>query len=274
MGTVLSTTLSVGLISAPVSLKTAKDQKDVSFSLASPAGEPVKQVYVVEETGEVVGTRAECARGIFDGDTFHAIDTDTISAIDDSVKIEGITVEGFVSHNEIPWERGEATYFIAPASKAGSAGTAALRLLRDGLTNTATVGIGKLTIRSRQRAFVLHVQDGALYVTTIAFADTFVEGAQAAQAALGNEPTNEGHLALFATLVDNLSVSVEQLDSYTDEALAAKAKLVEDALAGKAIIAPLKAAPKAPEADLEAALAASIAGAPKAKKAAAAKKAA
>lgn len=267
MATVSSTTLNVGLISAPVSLKTAKETKSVEFKLASPNGEPVKQVYVVEETGEVVGTRAECARGIFDGDTFHAVDADTIAAIDESVKIEGLTVEGFVPSADVPWERAEATYFIAAAKGAGSAGQAALRLLKDGLGATGTAGIGKLSLRSRQRAFVLHVQDGGLFVTTLAFADSFAQGVAEAQTAMAGDPTSEQNLSLFTTLVENLTVPVANLDGYTDEATPLKAELVEKALAGETITAPTPKTAAKPEGDLASMLAASIAAAPTAKKA-------
>lgn len=269
MATVSSTTLNVGLISALVSLRTAKESKAPEFKLASQNGEPVKQVYIVEETGEIVGTSAECARGIWDGDTFRPVDKDTIKAIDESVKIDGITVEGFVSADDVPWERGEATYYVAPDKKAGSAGAAALRLLKDGLRETGKVGIGKLSLRTKQRGFVLHEQEGALFVTTLAFADSFAQGVSEAQAVLAGDPTSEGNLKLFGTLVENLTVDIGKLDGYTDEATTLKAELVEAALAGKTIDMPAPAPEAAPALDLSAALEASIAAAPKAKKKAA-----
>lgn len=269
MATVSSTTLNVGLISAPVSLRTAKETAGVEFKLASPAGERVKQVYVVEETGEVVGTSAECARGIFDGDVFHAVDRDTIKAIDESVKIDGITVEGFMPHGDVPWERAEATYFIAPAKTSGTAGASALRLLRDGLRDRHVAGIGKLTLRSKQRAFVLYEEDGGLFVTTIAFADTFAQGVAEAQTVVSGDPTPATTLKLFSQLVDSLAVEPSALDAYTDEATPLKAELVEKAIAGEAIVAPAAAKKAAPAGDLAAMLEASIAAAPKAKKKAA-----
>lgn len=268
MATVSSTTLNVGLISALVSLRTAKETKAPSFEMGSPNGERVKQVYIVEDTGEIVGTSAEVPRGVWDGDTFRPVDKDTIKAIDESVKIDGITVEGFVSADDVPWERGEATYYVAPDKKAGSAGAAALRLLKDGLRETGKVGIGKLSLRTKQRGFVLHEQEGALFVTTLAFADSFAQGVSEAQAVLAGDPTSEGNLKLFGTLVENLTVGIDKLDGYTDEATALKAELVEAALAGKTIDMPAPAA-AAPALDLSAALEASIAAAPKAKKKAA-----
>jgi DNA end-binding protein Ku len=234
---VKSTTLSFGLVNVPVGLcKVSGSGSRVGFKLASPAGNPVKQTYVDEVTGELVGSNADCERGIFDGDGFHPVDKDTISAIDEALAIDGIEIQKCIPLSEVPFERITGAYFLQPGGKTGPAVAKALRLVYDALASTGTAGIGRLALRTEHRPFVVRAQDGALVVNTLEFASDFAKGyAEAGEVLTDVEPTDAKTLALAETLVGQLSGSIADLDGIVNEREDRRSELVVAALNGEAI---------------------------------------
>lgn len=269
--TVKSTTLSFGMVSAPVALKKVADKKEIGFSMASPTGNGVKQVYTDMVTGEIVGGRDECLKGIFDDPKnkigFHEVPAESIAAIDASSKIEGLIIDGYMPLSDVPFERVESAYFIAPAGKMGAVATKPLALLRDAMVAEGVAGYGKLTMTTKQRAFIVFAKDGGLFLTTLVFAEDFEQAAEAGEALAGVE-TDEKFLNLARTLITASMGSLDALDTLRDETRDAKATLVEKALAGEKIEAPEAVAEMAPVIDIEAALLASIAESAAPKKAA------
>lgn len=254
---VKSTTLSFGLVTTPVRLEKAKETKERGLKLASPDGSPVKQVYVVEDTGEVVGGRADCKRGIFDGDKFFEVPVEALKAIDGEGKIESLVVDGFIPLDEVPTERVEGCYFISPAKDSGTTGTKTLALLRDGLAMTGKAGIGKLTLRTKQRPFVVFENDGALIVNTLGFADAY--GAlDVARDKLASVATEDKTLGLFKTLVEAQSVPSAKLNEYVDDVAPKREALIEAVIAGEVVEVPTVDEEIVATVDLEAALLASL----------------
>lgn len=265
---VKSTSLSFGLVTVPVSLKKGKatDKDGPSFASCTADGRPVRQVYVTDEvdteTGEIkeqiVGTLKDLHKGIPDGDKFSIVPKATLEAIANEGKIESLVVDGFIPLAEVPTERVEGVYFISPSKDTGTAGGKTLALLRDGLRQEGVAGIGKLTLRTKQRAFVMHERDGVLVVNVLGFADSYTPLAKAKDLLPAGE-ADAKTLSLFSMLVTNLKVPVEKLDEYVDEVVPKREALVEAVLAGEEIEVPVEDAEVAATVDLEAALVASIA---------------
>lgn len=259
--TVKSTTLSFGMVSAPVAVKKIADKKEISFSLASPSGNGVKQVYMDTVTGEIVGDKTECLSGIYDDPKnkvgFHEIPKEARDAIDAAGLIDGIVIDGYMPLSEVPFERVESAYFLAPGAKTGTVATKPLALLRDAMEQEGVAGYGKLTFTKKQRAFVVFAKDGGLFLNTLVFAEDFAQADEAADALAGVE-TDEKTLGLAKTLITAQAGSRADLDAYTDTTRGEKESLVEAALAGEKIEAPEFVAAPAPVIDLEAALLASI----------------
>jgi len=274
--TVSSTLLSFGMVSAPVSIKKIEDKKDeVKFDRASPSGNPVQQVYVDKVTGEIVGPLGETVQGWFDdpknGIGFHEAPADAVTAIRDAGKIDGIEIDGFIPLGEVPFERAEGAYFVAPNAKGGGAAAAKpLGLLRDALKQTGCAGIGKLTLRTLQRAFVVYEQDGGLILNTLAFAEDFAHIDEASECLDGVE-SDPKSVELATTLVTKMVVEASHLDSYRDTTREQKSDLYMKVMAGETVAAPVAAAPQEQGGDLEALLLASIGEAAPAPKKTAAK---
>jgi DNA end-binding protein Ku len=271
--TVLTSTLQFGMVSAPCRLQKAADKRATALKMCSPAGNAVEQRYVDTETGEIFAP-AECQKAAVaaDGSLF-LIDKETVKAIDESCKIDSLTIDGFIPVDEIPLERSESCYFVAPPKGAAPAQVKPLALLAAGLKQTGKAGHGKLTLRTQQRAFVVYEKDGGLLLNTLAFADEFIAPAEAGEQ-LASVAVDEKTVGLAATLIEALAAEPGALDAYTDEAKPKKSALIEAVLAGEQVTAPTAAAPVAKTDDLEALLLASIGGSPAAaapKKKAAAK---
>jgi Ku protein len=262
--TVSSTTLSFGLVSCPVSLKKVADKKDVGFKLCTPDGEAVKQMYRAEESGELFEPAA-LEKGVEADGKITVVGKETIKNIDASVAIDGLNIERFIPLADVPFERAEGAYYIAPTKAAGLAEKKPLALLRDGLKAHARAGVGKLTLRSKQRAFVVFEKDGGLLVNTLVFADAFEQAAEAGEV-LADVPEADGKtLALFETLIASMEGEASDLDSYTDDSFEAKAELVAKAVAGEKIEVVAVAAAPEPTDNIEELLLASVAAAQPAK---------
>jgi len=271
---VLNTTINFGMVSAPCRLQKASSKAAPGFVMCSPAGNPVKQHYVDLETGELF-LPAECGKAaVADDKTLFPVDKDTVAAIDASCKIDGLTIDGFIALDTVPFERSDNCYFLAPPNGAVPSQVQPLAILAASLKATGKAGHGKLTVRSIQRAFVVYEKDGALILNTLAFADDFRAPAEAA-APFADFDLSDKLLGLGVTLIDALTPEDgKRLDDYTDDAKPKKAALIEAVLAGEKIVAPAAAKPVEAADNLEALLLASLADAPAAAPKKAAKKAA
>jgi DNA end-binding protein Ku len=263
--TVSTTHLSFGLVSAPVKLKKVADKRGVAFKMCSPDGKPVVQRYIVEETGEMFAP-AECEKAVENGNgELTLIGKETVKAIDEAAnaEVDGIQIEKFIPLAEVPFERAEAAYFIAADKKAGLAERKPLALLRDGLKAHGVAGIGKLVLRSKQRAFVVYEKDGGLLLNTLVFADDFAQVAEAGESLEAVPETDAKTLTLFGALIADLEGDVLDLNGYADDSFEPKSELVAKALAGEKIEVPEKALEiPATEDNIEALLLASIGGSP------------
>lgn len=286
--TISTTTLTFGLVSTEVKLKTIVQSSGTSFKTASPAivgddgkivggHNPVKQMYLDEVTGEIIGTSADCVSGIFAPDGFHEISSEARNAIDEETKLDSITLDGFIALDEAPFERATKAYFVAPGGKGGPASVKPLALLRDGLKDRGIAGYGKVTITTKTYPFLIFEKDGGLFVNLLVYANEFKQAAEASDVLAGVE-TDEKTLAMAGTLFDTIGGSRLALDSYVDDRSELREELVAKALAGETITVTPKADTAASNVvDLADLLAASVVSAAAAKapaKKATAKKAA
>jgi Ku protein len=261
--TVSSTTLNFGMVSVGIRLQKAANKTGTAFKMASPSGNPVEQRYVDTVTGEILAP-ADCEKAAVAPDgSYVLVSKDTVKAIDASVKIPDLSIDGFIDMDEVPMERSEGAYFVAPIKGATPAQIKPLALLASGLKATGKAGHGKLTLRSIQRPFVVYAKDGALILNVLTFADEFLSLAEAAEQ-IASVEVDEKMTGLAATLIEAQSGDPAALNTYTNEATPLREKLIADVLEGKEVHAPQAPAAKAESDDLEALLLASIGDTPKA----------
>jgi Ku protein len=238
--TVQNTTLTVGLLTVPVALRKVTQKQDVKLDRATAAGNRVKRIEVDAVTGEVVD--GEFRHGRFDGDTFHAIPESAIVAIEEETKIESFAIEHFVPLKDVPWERVQDAYYIAPQSKVGS--VKPLKLLHAALAKSKKAGAFKLTLTKRQYPAIIYASNGGLIVNTLAFAADFTQVHEADEA-IANAEVKPAEVALAVQLIEANASDADVIDTFEDDLVALKQRLVDEALAGRTITTKAKA-PVAP----------------------------
>lgn len=257
--TVQNSTLNVGMLSVPVSLRKVTQRQDVKIDRASPAGNRVKRHEVDAVTGELV--EGEFLHGRFDGDEFKEIPASAIAAIEAETKIEDFTIENFVPMKDVPFERVMDAYYLAPQTNGGSAKP--LKLLHEALKRSKMAGVFKLCLTKRQYAAVVYAHNGGLIVNTLAFADDFRQVHEADEA-IARAEIAPAEVKLAMELIAVYTSDADVIDTLADDLVPLKQKLVDEALAGRTIRASAPKAKPVPQGDvLMDALKASVAAANK-----------
>lgn len=184
--------ITFGLITIPVGLYTAVEDRDISFHLLSGKdGSRIRYKRVSQKTGKEVDWD-DMVKGYEyeDGSyvTFTQEELDRIPA--DSAK--AIDVVQFADAAEIDPILFDRTYYVAPESS----GVKAYRVLLNALEKADRVGIGKVTIREKERLCTLRVKDDVLVIETMHWPD-------------------EIRVPVFETLDTRVSVSDQEVEMAT-----------------------------------------------------------
>jgi Ku protein len=239
--TVQNTTVTVGLLTVPVALRKITQKQDVKLDRASAAGNKIKRLEVDSVTGEVIDTEA-VQHGKFDGETFHPISAAAIETIEAETKIDAFEIEDFIPLADVPFGRVIDAYYLAPQAKSG--GAKPLRLLYESLRKTKKAGVFKLTLTKRQYLAVLYADNGGLIVNLLSFADDFRQASEADEA-IATAEVKPAEIAMAVELVNTLADLTEPgvIDSFSDDLVALKQRLVDEALAGRTLTVSGKPAP-------------------------------
>lgn len=239
------TTLELGAeggFQIPVSLKKIKQTQDVALESASPNGYPMKQQNVDIHTGDVIG-REDIRKGIFRakpkktdkatwGD-FVEISAEDMAVIEDATQIDNLVIDHFIPLKDVPFERVQDAYFLAPAEGMGAK---PLVLLAKVLRKTKKAGVFKLVKTSRQYLAVVYEKDGGLIVNTLAYAGDFAAVREAAEALERQDAkVKPAEVEMGVQLIEALAADADVLDSFEDDLIPLKADLVERALKGETL---------------------------------------
>jgi DNA end-binding protein Ku len=214
-----------------------KDGAEVAHRLVGPDGEEVPRERVVKgfevSSGEYV-----------------VLSNDEIKAAD-GAKRKAIELEEFVPADQIDPVFYGRPYNLAPQKD----GEDAYLLLHDALDTAGRVGIGRVSLRSREQLVSVRPVDGVLRMQVMRFADELVPIKQLDIGKPSKAPgTREVDMA--KTLVDTLTTEFKPgkyKDTYRERVL----KIVEQKRKGQQIKPPKVETPQTPD-DLAAALEASL----------------
>lgn len=159
--------ITFGLITIPVGLYTATEDRDISFHLLSAKdGSRIKYKRVSAKTGKEVDWD-DIVRGFeyeegqyvtFTDEELDRIPTDSVRAID---------VVQFVGEEEIDPIYFDRTYYVAP----GETAVKAYRVLAEALQRSRRVGLAKVTIREKERLCTLRASEEVLVLETMKWPD-------------------------------------------------------------------------------------------------------
>lgn len=159
--------ITFGLITIPVGLYTAIEDKDISFRLLSAkTGGRIRYARVDAKTGDeidwddiVKGYEYEDGQYVtFTHEELDKIPSDSIRAID---------VVQFISIDEVDPIAYERSYYVAPEET----GVKAYSLLVQALEESGRVGVAKVTIRDKEQLCQLWPREGVLVLETMNWPD-------------------------------------------------------------------------------------------------------
>ena len=241
-----------GLVTIPVKLYGATEEKDVSFhQVRRSDGSRIRYKRVAEADGEEV-QYADIAKGysLPSGDVVVLTDDDFADLPLPTNK--QIDVMAFVPLEQVDPIYFSKSYYLEPEKN----GTKPYVLLRDALDASGRVALVKVALRNREQLAVLRVKDGVFVLETMLWPD---EIRTPDFAFLGEDVDvrpNELHMA--QSLIETLAGDFAP-DEYHDDYREALQSLIDAKIEGEEITSPVATAEtSAPVLDLMAALRASV----------------
>jgi DNA end-binding protein Ku len=244
--------INFGMVTIPVKLYSATEQKDVRFRLLhrkdlSPI---VEKRFCVEEDKEVAWEDLVRGYEVRKGD-FVAVDP---SEIDEERPENSHTIDigDFVELDEIDPIYFEKTYYLEPAEF----GAKPFVLLKKALEETGRIAVAKVTIRSKERLATLRSYDGTLALETMYWPDE-IRSTDELSLPSGTKAAPSGkEVQMARSLVENLSGRFDA-ERYQDHFRIALQELIERKAKGETRNA-RRRKPDAKVVDLMEALAASL----------------
>ena len=240
--------VSFGMVSIPVNLYTATQDKDISFHLMhEECGNRVKQLRWCPFHERALEWD-EIARGYEYAKNEYVVLTD-----EDLEKLplpskRTIELSAFVHVEEIDPIYYEKSYYLEPRQEGAKAFALLMRVLED----KGLVGLAKIAIRNKEQLCALRPQDGTLILETLYYPDEIrVEKSVEAS----EVRVSEREMEMATTLVNVLSAPFEP-EKYQDDYRRALMELIEAKRKGQEVVAPPP--PRGKVVDLMAALRQSV----------------
>lgn len=249
--------ISFGLVTIPVKLYTATEEKDISFHQVHPEdGGRIKYKRVCEKCGNEI-PYAEIAKGYETADGRLAIlekeDFDKLPL----ATTKAVEVVQFVEESDVDPTYFAKTYFM----EADGPGMKPYVLLRDALAQAGRAALVKVALRSRESLALIRVTDDQLLMHTMMWPDEIRDGSFAAPPA--DVTVSDAEVTMARAFIDALSGDFDP-EEYSDSYREALEEVVQAKLAGVAPAEEPEAAPQeADVVDLVAALRASVEAAKK-----------
>jgi DNA end-binding protein Ku len=249
--------VSFGLVSIPVKLYTATEEKDVSFhQVHREDGGRIRYKRVCQIDGEEVAY-ADIAKGyeLPSGETVVLTDEDFADLPLTSSRV--VDVLSFVPLEQVDPIYFAKSYYLEPEKNA----TKPYVLLRDALQQADSVALVKVAIRTREALATLRVREGVLVLETMVWPD---EVRTPDFGFLDEDVTvRPQELAMAESLIESMAGEFDP-DLYHDEYREALEKVIEAKIEGREVVEqPVQEEEAGSVVDLMAALRASVAAAKK-----------
>ena len=249
--------VSFGLVSIPVKLYTATEEKDVSFHQVHRSdGGRIRYKRVCQTDGEEVAY-SDIAKGyeLPSGETVVITDDDLADLPLSTSRV--VDVLSFVPLEQVDPIYFAKSYYLEPDKTA----TKPYVLLRDALEQADSVALVKVAIRTRETLATLRVRDGVLVLETMVWPD---EVREPDFAFLDDDvQVRPQELAMAQSLIESMSADFDPTQ-YHDEYREALQEVIEAKVEGREVVEqPVQEEDTGSVVDLMAALRASVAAAKK-----------
>jgi DNA end-binding protein Ku len=239
MRTMWKGAISFGLVSIPVRVFPATEEKSVRFNqLHAKDHGRIKYQRTCAKCGEEVPYQ-DIVRGYeYEKDRYVVLEEEEL----DSVPVQSsrlIDIDQFVDISEIDPIYFQKSYYLVPEE----AGVKAYALLREALTENSMVGVAKVAFREKEHLASIRVHENIIVLETMYWPD---EIRKAAFEELDKDvKIRPQEVQMARSLIENLTAEWDP-DKYTDEYRQALLELIEKKVAGEEIeyVAPPEEAPK------------------------------
>jgi DNA end-binding protein Ku len=199
-----SGTLSFGLVAVPVRMLSAVRDRDIHFH------------EIDEKTGERIEIRRTCEKDKkeipweqighgyeLDGKQVVLSDEELAAAAPERTRT--IEIEQFVDLDAVDPAHFNHPYFLLPDSESEGV-IRAYRLLRDAMSSTEQIAIGRVVLRSKEYLVAVRTRDGLLSLTTMLFADEIRDPASIPAVPSGRTGTpRRGEVAQALKIIDAMT---------------------------------------------------------------------
>ncbi|MGP7815907.1 non-homologous end joining protein Ku [Niallia sp. 01092] len=253
MHTMWKGNISFGLVTIPIKLHTATEDKDIKLrTLHKDCHAPIKyekkcSACQKEVAPEEIVKAYEYAKG-----KYIILDDEELEKLRKENEDKAVEIIDFVNLEEIDPIYYEKCYYIS----SGDGGNKAYALLRQALLESGKVGVAKIIIRSKEQLAVIRVYENTLVMETIHFPDE-VRKAEDVPNVPAEGQIVKKELETAILLIDQLTTTFDP-SKYTDEYRSALLQLIESKKTGKEIVTSKEKVETTNVMDLMAALQASI----------------
>lgn len=253
MHTMWKGNISFGLVSIPIKMHSAMEDKDIKLrTLHKACHAPIKyekkcSACEKEVAPEEIVKAYEYAKG-----KYVVLDDDDLENLRKENEDKAVEIIDFVKMEEIDPIYFEKCYYVS----SGEGGNKAYALLRQALLETGKVGIAKIIIRSKEQLAIIRVYENTLVMETIHFPDE-VRNVEDVPNVPEASQIEKKELETAILLIDQLTTEFTP-EKYTDEYRTALLQLIEAKKAGAEVVTGTEKQPKSNVMDLMAALQASI----------------
>src|SRR3954469_3691053 len=225
--------INFGMVTIPVKLYSATEQKDVRFHLVhkKDGARIIEKRFCSEEDKEVswdeIAKGYEVSKGeyvVMDREEVEAAGSEATGAD----KAKTIDIGDFVEIEEIDPIYFEKSYYLEPVD----VGVKPFNLLRRALEETGRVAVARVTIRSKERLATLRVYDSTMVLETMYWPDE-IRSADDLDLPSGKQAAPQPReVDMARTLIESLASHFEP-DQYKDEFRGALLDLIERKMKGE-----------------------------------------
>ncbi len=232
-------TISFGLVSIPIKMFAATEEKDIRFrSIHKKCHTPIKYKKVCPNCNEEVGPD-DIVKGFeYEPGKFVIVSDEDIESAKAEVQARSIEIVDFVDLREIDPIYFDKTYYLAPQPEMGDK---AYNLLREAMNRSGRIAVARVTMRDKQTLCVLRVYGEALVLETIFYPDE-IRPVSEVPSLPKQKDVDAKEMDIAEKLIGNLTAAFDP-SKYTDEYRESLKKVIEAKIAGKQVVSQ----PNAPE---------------------------
>ena len=226
MKSIWNGTLSFGLVSIPIKMYSASENRNLDLDMLDKHDNArIRYKRVNEDTGEEVEWK-DIVKGFKKDDTYIILEKQDFENANVK-KSKTIDIEEFVEESEVSDMLFKSPYYLEPQKEGGKA----YNLLRDALKKTGKLGVATFVMRQKENLSLIGVYQNVIVLHVIRFAE---EIRDPKELKIPTSKTSEKEIAMAENLIENYTEKFD-FKKYKDVYNKQLLKIIESKASGKEI---------------------------------------